>query len=143
MLISSFGAIGVNAENAALKSFNEVLYDDSTSTEENKGWTGDTSGGATVTVDESGNAVIKPNGTGERYAILDITDSESSVVTVEFTVNAKLTSGRTSFFALTDKNKNNILDITFDGTGEEPVFSLAANETAITVTDNGRGACAT
>ena len=137
MLISSFGAIGVNAENAALKSLNEVLYDDSTSTEENKGWTGDTSGGATVTVDESGNAVIKPNGTGERYAILDITDSESSVVTVEFTVNAKLTSGRTSFFALTDKNKNNILDITFDGTGEEPVFSLAANETAITVTDNG------
>ena len=141
MLISSLGHFGVYAENENLKTFNEVLYTSAQATEENKGWTSEASKGASVTSDEEGNIVIQPNGTGERYAFLDIADTTSDIVSVSFNVNAKLISGGTSFFALTDSSKNNVLDITVDGNGEEPVFTATANGTAISITDEGAGMC--
>ncbi|MBQ6530922.1 MAG: hypothetical protein IJI39_08390, partial [Clostridia bacterium] len=141
MLISSLGHFGVYAENENLKTFNVVLYTSAQAAEENKGWTSEASKGASVTSDEEGSVVIQPNGTGERYAVLDIADTTSDIVSVSFNVNAKLISGGTSFFALADSSKNNVLDITVDGNGEEPVFTATANGTAISITDEGAGMC--
>lgn len=133
MLFSVFSALSVQAEE--LRSFNKVIYNHTENLDENKGWTSESSSGATVTSDDSGNVAIKSNGTGQRYAALDVQDTTSKRVEVEFAINAKLYNSndneKYSYFSFTDPSKKDILNIKVGNTAKNADYTATVNNTEI------------